>query len=107
MNKKKMIIGLIVLTLLTPIGIYLPTWFKGEDAWGEWSLDTLKEKLGFAPEGMKKDAELWKAPLPDYSIGEGNGSAAKQSASYILSGIVGVGIISLISFVLYKMIKKE
>jgi len=107
MKNKKLIIGLLVLVLLTPIGIYVPKWFNAEDAWGEWPVETIKEKMGFAPKGMQKDAELWHAPVPDYSLGDENISLTKQSGYYILSGIIGIAIISLLSFGLFKLIKKE
>lgn len=107
MKNKRLIIGLVVLLILVPIGIYLPVLFKAGDAWGEWSVETIKENLGFAPEGMQKDTGLWKAPISDYSLGNENDSIAKQSMHYIISGIVGVGIITLLSFGLYKIMKKE
>jgi cobalt/nickel transport protein len=107
MKNKRLIIGLLILIILTPIGIYLPERFNAGDAWGEWSVETVKEKLGFTPKGMKKDAELYKAPIPDYSLSNEESSLVKQSGYYILSGIIGVAIISLISFGLIKAVKKE
>jgi cobalt/nickel transport protein len=107
MKNKKLIIGLFVLIIITPIGIFLPEWFNAGDAWGEWSVEKVKEKIGFAPKGMEKDAEIYRAPLPDYSLADEDSSLTKQSGYYILSGIIGVAIISLISFGVIKVVKKE
>ncbi len=105
--QKKLYIGLLVAALLTPIGIFLPQWFNAGDAWGEWSTETVQEKIGYTPAGMVKDADLWKAPMPDYSLGDENGSLAKQSVFYILSAIVGLTIITLLSIGLLKIVRKE
>ncbi len=104
---KKLYIGILIAALITPIGIFLPTWFNAGDAWGEWSTETVQEKIGYTPAGMEKDADLWKAPMPDYSLGNEESSLAKQSGYYILSAVVGLAIISLLSFGLVKMVKKE
>ena len=105
--KKRLFIGLILAVLITPVGILLPEWFKAGDAWGEWSTETIKEKTGQVPEGMQKNADVWKAPMPDYSLGNEHSSISRQSVQYILSGIIGLAIISLFSFGLSKAVKKE
>ncbi len=105
--KKKLYIGLLIAALITPIGIFLPQWFNAGDAWGEWSIETVQKKIGYTPAGMEKDVDFWKAPMPDYSLGDEDSSLAKQSVFYILSALVGVAIISLLSFGLVKMVKKE
>jgi uncharacterized membrane protein len=105
--KRRLLIGLLIAVLLTPIGIFLPHWFKAGEAWGEWSTETVRERTGHVPEGMQKNADVWKAPMPDYSLGNDEESISKQSVQYILSGIVGLAIITLFSFGLSKMIKKE
>ena len=105
--KRNLFIGLIVAVLISPLGILLPKWFNAGDAWGEWSTETVNEELGYVPDGMQKDADIWKAPLPDYSLGNENAPFAKKSVVYILSAIVGIVIISFFSFGLSKMIRKE
>ena len=105
--RNKLSIGLIVAALITPIGIFLPHWFKAGDAWGEWSIDTVDEKLGYVPEGMQQDADLWSAPMPDYSLGNENSPMGEKLLAYILSAAVGLAIISFLSFGIVKMLKKE
>ncbi|MBN1184093.1 MAG: PDGLE domain-containing protein [Bacteroidales bacterium] len=103
-NHKKILIVLVILVLLSPLGLFLPEWFNAGDAWGEWSVETIKEETGIEPEGMKRDAGLYNSPVPDYNIGKEDDSLPKLSMSYILSGIIGVTIILIITFATTKLI---
>lgn len=105
--KKRIIIGLIVLAVLSPLGIIIPRLFHAGDAWGEWSPEKVKEKAGYTPEKMKKDAGLYKAPLPDYGDGTEKKSVWSESVLYLISGFVGIGIIGLSTFVLLKIYRKH
>lgn len=104
---KKYILFLIVLAILSPLGIILPHYFNAGDAWGEWSVETVKEQTGFEPKGMKNDAELYKAPVTDYNLGKEDDSLSKQSVSYIVSGIIGVGIILILTFGVSKWVSRK
>ena len=104
---RKLIIGLVILACLTPVGIYLPKLFHTDGAWGEWSVETVKEKTGFVPSGMQKDAETWKAPIADYGNKDEYQTTTSKTVKYILSGFAGVAIISLATFVLLKAIRKN
>jgi len=104
MNKlqKKTLIFLIVLALVSPLGILLPKYFNSGEAWGEWSADTLKEQIGYTPEGIKKNSETWKAPLSEYTVNTEDKSILHQSFYYILSGIIGTGIALIITYIISK-----
>ena len=105
---KKLWIGLVVLALLAPLGIIVPSVFNAEDAWGEWGTDTIKKMLGYVPEGLKRTADLWKAPVPDYNFGSENASLGAQSSSYTLSALIGIVLVGGIMFALSKiLVKKE
>lgn len=104
---KKYLIFLGLLAILTPLGIILPHYFKAGDAWGEWSPEAVKEQTGQEPEGMKKDAALYTAPIPDYNPGKEEDSMTKKSAGYILSGVIGTGIIVLMTIGAAKLLKKK
>jgi len=41
-NINKLWIGLGILILFLPLGLFLPSLFKAGDAWGEWSMETVK-----------------------------------------------------------------
>jgi cobalt/nickel transport protein len=105
--KKKLWIGLLILTIVSPIGIILPMKFNAEDAWGEWSAETIQKLVGFIPEGMKRDAEIWKAPIPDYNLGMENSKFSLQAFSYIFSGLLGAALVAFVMYVIKKIIIKN
>lgn len=105
--QKKLLAGLIIMVFLSPLGIILPEKFKAGDAWGEWSPESLKELVGYMPQGLKRLSEIWQAPIPDYSLGGENASFVVQVWSYIISAIIGVLFAGIISYILIKMILKR
>jgi cobalt/nickel transport protein len=104
---RKYLIFLGILIVLSPLGLIIPDYFNAGDAWGEWSVKTIKQKTGHEPEGMKKTAELYKAPIPDYSMGKEDDPLSKQSINYILSGLIGTGIILLLTFGTTKLMSRK
>jgi len=100
--------GIIGLILLSPLGLLLPEFFKSGPAWGEWSGEELARMLGFIPAGLKKIADFWAAPLPDYNLSgfEGKG-LAHSSLGYILSGAIGVGIVVFVTLFLGKFLSRK
>jgi cobalt/nickel transport protein len=105
---KKLWWGLLLLILVSPLGLWLPEIFKSGPAWGEWGLRELEKMLGFVPEGLKKNADLWSAPVPDYNLKgwEGKG-LLPSSLGYILSAFLGVGAIALVAFLLGKVLTRK
>lgn len=103
-TQKKLWIGLIVLAFLSPLGIILPERFQAGDAWGEWGVDTIQQLLGYVPAGLKKYAEIWQAPIPDYNFfGEG-AAMGQQIVAYIISGLLGIAMAASIVYILSKVI---
>ncbi len=100
---KRLVIFLLALALLSPLGIVLPEVFKAGDAWGEWGLDTIKEMLGFVPEGMKRLSEIWRAPVPDYNLGGEESPLIVQVLSYILSALIGIGLVGGVIFIVGRL----
>ena len=109
MNKlqKKILIFLIVLAVISPAGILLPMAFNANDAWGEWSAETVEKLIGYVPEGLQKYSDTYKAPIPDYSLNADDASVTHQSLFYILSGIVGVAITYGVTILISKFIIKN
>jgi cobalt/nickel transport protein len=109
MNKlqKRILIILLLLCLITPIGILLPMFFNAGDAWGEWSAQTLKELVGYVPQGLSKYTDLWNAPLHDYTINAGDKSVVHQSGFYMVSGIFGATLSYIVMLLLSKLIIKN
>jgi len=88
---RPLVVALVVMALLTPVGIYLPEILKAGGAWGEWGVAEVRKRVGYAPEGMKKTARSWKAPVPDYAQGGGEESSfPRRGFRYLLSACLGV-----------------
>ena len=105
--QKKILVILLLLCLMTPLGIFLPVFFKTGDAWGEWSAHTVKELLGYVPKGLAKYSEVWKAPLPDYAINSQDTSVVHRSGYYIVSGIFGATVTYIVMLIISRLIVKH
>jgi cobalt/nickel transport protein len=106
-SQKKLWIGLFILGLLTPLGIILPEKFKAGGAWGEWGPEELEKLIGYAPEGLKRLSDLWKAPIPDYNFGGEGSSMTIQVISYIASGLIGILAVIFIIYVISRIIVRN
>jgi cobalt/nickel transport protein len=106
-SQKKLWLGLFILALLTPLGILLPEKFGAGGAWGEWGPGELEKLIGYMPEGLKRLADLWKAPFPDYSFGGGGASTIVHIVSYVASGILGILAIGLVTYLIARIIARN
>ena len=106
-SQKKLWIGLFVLALLTPLGVIIPEKFRAVGAWGEWRPEALEKLIGYVPEGLKKLAGLWKAPVPDYTFGGQGASVTVQVISYVASGVLGILAVGLIIYVISRLILRN
>ena len=104
----KFYIGIILLALLTPIGLFLPKHFRAGAAWGEWGIAEIRNMAGYVPRGMERLAQIWNAPVPDYKFRgqEGNGTA-RASLSYVFSAICGSGLVVLVAYIVGRWIVKN
>ncbi|MFN3336403.1 MAG: cobalt transporter CbiM [Thermomicrobium sp.] len=91
-----------VLVLLTPLGLV-----ASGTAWGEWSAQELEERVGYVPSGLARWEGWWQAPLPDYSLPwlSADASLAQQALAYVLSAIVGIGLVSAAIFALRLLVR--
>jgi len=105
--QKRLWTGLLIMALLTPLGILLPEKFKAEEAWGEWGTDKVEKLIGYVPEGLKKLADLWKAPIPDYNFGGDGASMTVQVLSYIASGLMGIAVCAIVFLMVSRFIAKH
>jgi len=105
---KKLWLGLAVLALLSPLGIILPEKFNAGGAWGEWGADEVGKMIGFVPQGMKKLAGTWHAPMPDYAFkGWDNLSLGMQCLAYVVAAILGIAVIAAVIMLLGKMTTRD
>jgi hypothetical protein len=82
---KYLLIGLAILIILTPIGLYL-----GGDTFAEWSAQEVKDKIGYVPSGFSSLSNIWNAPLPDYAVPILGDSTVGHALGYMLSAFIGV-----------------
>jgi cobalt/nickel transport protein len=105
--QKKLWIGLLVMAILSPLGIFLPHFFGAEGAWGEWSSEKLGEMIGFVPAGLEKLADIWEAPISGYNLGGDGASIWIRAAWYIISGIIGILIVGCIAYALARVLRRN
>jgi len=104
----KLWIGLGVLIILSPLGLLLPEHFRAGAAWGEWGTDEMQKLVGYIPSGLEKLSSIWNAPIPDYAFkGWEEKGLGSLSLAYIVSAIVGIGLVVLIVFLLGKALTKK
>jgi len=104
---KKLWIGIGILVILSPLGVIVPKWFGAGGAWGEWGLDQIEKAVGFVPQGMKRSAETWKAPLPDYAVPGQSKGMPGESVGYIAAGVIGIVITAAVMYLLSKILARK
>jgi cobalt/nickel transport system permease protein len=98
-------IALLALILLSPLGLIVPAWFAGGTAWGEWSAQELHRLIGYAPAGMTRLAERWRAPLPDYALRGHEGAGLwVSSAAYIASALAGAAAVAALAILMARLL---
>jgi hypothetical protein len=104
----KLWILVIILIILTPLGLFIPEYFRAGAAWGEWGADEIREMVGYIPQGLHKLSGIWNAPVPDYSFkGWEEADLLKQSIAYIISAVIGIAAVAVVIFILGKVLIKE
>jgi hypothetical protein len=107
LTARKLWIGIGILVLLSPLGIIIPSYLGAGGAWGEWSLEQIEKMAGFAPEGMKRMADIWKAPMINYA---GPGQAAgpvHSSLGYIVAGIIGISATAGLMYLFTRLLVRK
>jgi cobalt/nickel transport protein len=105
--QKKILIILLLLCILTPAGILFPMIFNAGDAWGEWSAQTVKDLVGYVPQGLAKYSDIWKAPITDYTINSADKSLIHQSGYYIVCGIIGATLTYVVMLIIFRIIVRN
>jgi cobalt/nickel transport protein len=101
-------IGLGILAIISPLGLYLPDKFKAGDAWGEWEASKIKDLIGYVPAGLDKLSSLWKAAMPDYAFkGWEDKGMWHLSFAYIASAIIGITLCIAGAYLVGKLLIKK
>ncbi|OIP13133.1 MAG: cobalamin biosynthesis protein [Caldisericum sp. CG2_30_36_11] len=104
----KLWIVIVILIVLSPLGLIIPEYFKAGGAWGEWGADEMQKLVGYIPKGLEELSSIWKAPMPDYAFkGWEEKGLLHLSFAYIISAIVGIGIIVLVIMGVRKSVLKR
>jgi len=105
--QKKLLVGLLIMALISPIGILLPKKFRAGAAWGEWDNDKIERLIGYVPEGMKRIGGIWKAPVRDYNFGGANAPLVTQSLYYIISVFLGIIVAVSVVYLISRLFVKN
>jgi cobalt/nickel transport protein len=104
----KLWIGLGILAVISPIGLYLPDKLNAGSAWGEWGADEMKGLVGYVPAGLEKLSSLWNSVMPDYAFKgwEGKG-LGHLGFAYIFSALVGIALCVCGGLLLGKLLSRK
>jgi hypothetical protein len=105
--QKKTWIGLLVMALLSPLGLIVPRKFNAGEAWGEWGADRIGKLLGYVPEGMKRLADIWHAPVAGYNFGGEGSPMSYRIISYVVSGLIGILLAGMLLYLLSRLLLKK
>ncbi len=102
MKNKKLWLILLMLIILTPFGLILPKLFGAGGAWGEWGAQEIQKIIGYAPLGLKRLNELWRAPFSGYGV-RGTG----ELSGYLISALIGSVLVVVIGFLVGRMVARR
>ena len=84
-----------MLVVLTPLGMLAPG-----GAEFEWGRDEMRSMVGYLPAGLAQLGDAWRfAPLAGYQLPGSGDLWVHQASGYLLSALVGVGLIFSFFFV--------
>jgi hypothetical protein len=106
-HDRKLWIGLGVMALLSPLGLILPQKMNSGGAWGEWDAETLKQMLGYVPEGLMRMADVWVAPIKGYGMGDAQTALWVKMAFYIVCGLIGLALVAIVMYAISKLVLKN
>ena len=105
---RKLAIGIGLLALLSPLGLYLPAKFAAGSAWGEWSSGEIGKIAGYVPSGLEKLESIWHAPMSDYALkGQESAPLWAVSLTYILSAVIGIAVLAVVTIGLRKALSRK
>ncbi|MFO1057647.1 MAG: cobalt transporter CbiM [Dongiaceae bacterium] len=106
-------LGLSLLMILSPLGL-----LAAGTAWGEWGIEDFQDEAtrqaiarasgdvaapAVPPQGLARLSSIWTAPIPDYAPG----FMQSEAFGYILSAVVGCGLILLAFLLLSRILARR
>jgi cobalt/nickel transport system permease protein len=99
---KPLITGIVLLLIFAPLGL-----LATGTAWGEWSPDELRDRVGSVPVGVDRLAGLWTGILPDYAFpGQASEGFWASVPGYLVSGGFGLLIAGGLAWLAVKLIAR-
>lgn len=99
----KLVLGIVIMALLTPLGL-----LTSGTAWGEWGSEALKSQLGFLPSGFQKLNDLWQhAIFPDYGVVGYDQTFWQQALGYLLSAFFALIVIGTITILIQRFVRRS
>ena len=94
----------VVMLIAVPLGL-----LASGGAWGEWGASELGNRVGYVPSGMNSLQSIWSAPFAGYTLPWVSDSASfgQLALAYILSAVVGVGMIFVVAFSLKILARRR
>ncbi|HEU5424877.1 MAG TPA: cobalt transporter CbiM, partial [Nitrolancea sp.] len=85
----------VLMLVAVPLGL-----LASGSAWGEWNPEQLGGNVGYVPSGLQRLHGVWSAPLSGYSLPwiPHEAPFAELAVGYILSAVVGAGLILIAAF---------
>lgn len=105
--RRKLLIGLIILAILSPLGIILPSLFHSKQPFAEAPVDSVKKEMGYEQKELINDSKSYSAPLEDYELGNTHNSILRKSIYYLISGMGALLLIGAGTYWLQKNVKKN
>ncbi len=94
----------VVMLIAVPLGL-----LAGGGAWGEWGASEVGNRVGYVPSGMNSLQSIWSAPFSGYTLPwvSDGASFGQLAVAYILSAVVGVGMIFVVAFSLKILARRR
>jgi hypothetical protein len=104
---KKLWIGIAILALLSPLGLFIPALFGSGGAWGEWGAEEIRKMIGYIPEGMQKLSHIWQSPMPDYTVPGPKQGIAQQGLEYFLTAVIGIAVTAGLAYAAARLLARK
>ncbi len=90
--------ALMVLAVLAPLGLV-----AAGGAWGEWDIEGVRERVGFAPRGMAETSPAPETPFKDYTVPGLDGGAGREGVAYVVTALAGAGATALAAWAITRI----
>lgn len=99
----KLVKGIVILTVFTPLGL-----LASGTAWGEWGSETLESQLGFLPSGFQKYSNFWQHTIfPDYGVAGYDQTFWQQALGYLIAAFFALLVIGMLTILIQRFMRRS